>query len=136
MIYPMFAMVVLTLAIGVMAFVIRVNSVRQGTVDPRSYKLMDAENFPDAVTKTTRSLSNQFEIPVLFYVACLAFLALGISSKTGLFLAWLFVAFRVLHAYIHLTYNLLLHRIVAFWLSVFTVLALWICLLISAVEYT
>lgn len=132
MIYPMFAMVVLTLAIGVMAFVIRVNSVRQGTVDPRSYKLMDADSYPDAVTKTTRSLANQFEIPVLFYVACLAFLALGISSTTGLFLAWLFVAFRVVHAYIHLSYNLLLHRIVAFWLSVFTVLALWICLLLNA----
>lgn len=132
MIYPMFAMVILTLAIGVMAFVIRVKSVRQGTVDPRSYKLMDADSYPDAVTKTTRSLSNQFEIPVLFYVACLAFLALGISSATGLFLAWLFVVFRVVHAYIHLTYNLLLHRIVAFWLSVFTVLALWICLILNA----
>lgn len=132
MIYPMFAMVVLTLAIGAMAFVIRVNSVRRGTVDPRSYKLMDAESYPDAVTKTTRSLSNQFEIPVLFYVVCLAFLALGISSTTGLFLAWLFVVFRVVHAYIHLTYNLLLHRIVAFWLSVFTVLALWVCLLLNA----
>lgn len=132
MLYPMFAMVILTLLIGAIAFVIRVNSVRQGTVDPRDYKLMDAGSYPEAVTKTTRSLANQFEIPVLFYVACLAFLALNITSSAGLVLAWLFVGFRMAHAYIHLTYNLLLHRIVAFWLSVLTVLALWICLMLNA----
>lgn len=132
MIYPMFAMVTLTLVIGVLAFIVRVASVKNGTVDPRDYKLMDAESYPDAVTKTTRSLSNQFEIPVLFYVACLSFLALDISTTSALVLAWVFVAFRVVHAGIHLSYNLLLHRILAFWLSVFSVLALWICLLLNA----
>jgi len=46
--------------------------------------------------------------------------------------AWLFVSLRYLQAYVHLTYNHLLHRMSAFWLAFFCVIALWINLVIQA----
>ncbi|MDZ7925329.1 MAG: MAPEG family protein [Marinagarivorans sp.] len=131
MIYPMFAMVVLTLIVGCTAFYVRVKSVKNGQLKPRDFALMNAEKNPESVIKTTRNFNNQFEVPVLFYVACLAFLATNITSPLGEILAWAFVGCRIAHAFIHITYNHLLHRVIAFWLAVFVVLAQWIVLLLS-----
>ena len=131
MIYPVFIMVLLTLAIGVVAFFSRVNSVKSRQIKPQAYKLMDAENYPESVIKSTRCFNNQFEVPVLFYVGCLSYLILEVSSTVGLSFAWAFVGLRIVHAYIHLTYNHLLHRIIAFWSAIFMVLGLWLTLMIG-----
>ena len=131
MIYAMFAMVLLTTIVGGCAFYARVKSIKNGDMRMRDLKLMDAEKYPDAVIKTSRNFNNQFEVPVLFYAACLAYLATNISSPLGVIFAWLFVGCRIAHAFIHITYNHLLHRVIAFWLSVFMVLGLWIILLLS-----
>ena len=130
LIYPMFAMVMLTTVVGICALITRVRSVRSGTVKARSYKLMNAADYPDSVLQTTRNFNNQFEVPVLFYVACVAYMAMGVDSLFALVSAWAFVVFRVVHAYIHITYNHLLHRMTVFWLAIFAVLALWINLVL------
>jgi len=122
-------MVLLTFIVGLIAFFTRVKSVKSESVDPRAYKLMDADNFPEAVTKTTRNFNNQFEVPLLFYVGCLSYLVLNISSSLALGLAWSFVILRVIHSYIHITYNHLLHRIAVFWSSFFVVFVLWLVLI-------
>ncbi len=132
MLYPMFAMIVLTSIVGVMVLSVRVKSVKAGQVRLRSLKLMENEGWPELVQKTTNNFSNQFEIPMLFYVAGVAYLALGIDSFVGLVAAWSFVVFRVIHAYIHITYNHILHRLTAFWLAFMAVLVMWINLLVIA----
>jgi hypothetical protein len=131
MIYPVFIMVLLTLVIGVIAFFTRVNSVKSHQIKPQAYKLMNAESYPESVIKTTRCFNNQFEVPVLFYVGCLSYLILNVSSNIGLYFAWAFVSLRVVHAYIHLTYNHLLHRIIAFWSAIFMVIGLWLVLMLE-----
>lgn len=131
LVYPMFAMVVLTVVVGVIALIARIQSVKAGSVKVRSFKLMDADDFPKAVVQTTRNFNNQFEIPVLLYVACVSYLALELQSPFAVFLAWTFVALRAAHTYIHITYNHLLHRMIVFWLAIFVVLALWINLIVQ-----
>ena len=130
MIYPMFAMVLLTLTIGIITFRTRVNSVKSGAVCTRSYKLMDSEDFPENVIKTGRNFNNQFEIPVLFYVVTLAYLHFNIADGVALTLAWGFVISRCAHSFIHLRHNHILHRLLAFWSGVLIVLVLWVYLLI------
>lgn len=132
MIYPMFFMVVVTLSIGIVALFTRIKSIKQGDVMPRDYKLMNSDKFPDYVTQATRCFNNQFEVPVLFYVACLSVMVLNLSGLASLCIAWAFVFARIAHAYVHLTYNNLLHRLAAFWVSVVLVLMLWLFLLVSA----
>ena len=134
MLYPMFMMVILTIMIGCIAFTARVKSVKTGKVKARSYKLMDAEAYPEDVVKTTRNFNNQFEIPVLFYVVCLLFMTLDINNQLGLVLAWSFVGLRFIHALIHITYNKLTHRLLAFWLGGIVVLGLWLTLITEAVQ--
>ncbi|MBU2863179.1 MAPEG family protein [Reinekea marina] len=131
MIYPMFAMIMLTFFIGLYTFYVRVQSVRRREVNYRAYLLMKSEQFPEQVQKAGRSFNNQFEIPMLFYVVCLAFLALDINSEFALVMAWVFFGLRVVHAGIHLTYNHLMHRFSVFWMSALAALAMWINLVLN-----
>jgi hypothetical protein len=126
MLYPMAAMVLLTFVVGAMAVKTRFASVKGGKVSPKYFELMQGEDIPDIVTKTTRCFNNQFEIPLLFYVVCSLYISLGIESLTGVIFAWLFVLFRSLHAYVHLTYNHVIHRMSFFWLAFISVMILWV----------
>jgi len=92
--------------------------------------LMQGQEVPDIITKSTRNFNNQFEIPVLFYVVCTLYISLNIESLLAIVLAWGFVVLRFIHAYIHLTYNHILHRMSVFWLAFLSVMAMWINLLV------
>ncbi len=125
MLYSMTAMVLLSLIIGLIAVKIRIDSVKKGRVKAGYFKLMEGSNTPDLIIKSTRCFNNLFEVPVLFYVVCTLYISLGIESLIGLYSAWFFVVARIAHAYVHLTYNNILHRMFVFWLGVMAILVLW-----------
>jgi hypothetical protein len=129
----MVAMVLLTFVVGAIAVKVRFASVKGGEVSAKYYKLMHGEDVPEIVTKTTRCFNNQFEIPVLFYVVCTLYISLGIESLAGVILAWLFVTLRCVQAYIHLTYNHIIHRMSAFWLAFISVMILWLNLVTNKI---
>jgi len=81
---------------------------------------------PGEVSLPNRNLMNLLELPVLFYVACLAFYVGGIVDVAAVVLAWAYVALRAAHSVIHLTYNNVFHRLAAFAASNAVLLALWI----------
>ncbi|WP_252730720.1 MAPEG family protein [Colwellia sp. E2M01] len=133
LLYPMFAMVLLTFIIACIAVKARFASVKTGELSPKYFRLMDGQDVPDFITKTTRNFNNQFEIPTLFYVVCTLYICFGIESSVALVFAWLFIISRVAHSIIHLTYNHILHRMLTFWASFMCVMALWINLLIQKI---
>lgn len=130
MIYPMFALVILTFIISLVAIRSRVAGVRKGAVKIQYFQLMSGADVPDIITKSTRCFNNMFEIPVLFYTVSILYIIADLDSLLGLVLAWTFVVFRYLQAFIHLTYNKVLHRMLAFWLAFLAVMGLWINLLL------
>ena len=95
---------------------------------------MGGSEVPAIVTKTTRQIGNLFEVPVLFYVAGVLYLSLDISSTLPVTLAWVFVAARVIHSAIHLSYNNVLHRVVAFGIGNLAVLGMWISIVAAVSE--
>jgi len=129
MFYPMFLMVLLTFIIGLITMKMRIANVKSGDVSPQYFKLMEGQEVPEIITKTTRSFNNQFEVPVLFYAGCIIYISLGVESLIGLALAWSFVLLRCIHAYIHLTYNHLIHRMLTFWFAFLSAVGLWLNLL-------
>ena len=73
--------------------------------------------------RISANLSNQFEWPVLFYVACL--LLMPTAGALAVVLAWVFVAGRVLHGAVQiLTTNVRLRGLV-FMLNFLAVLGMW-----------
>ncbi len=126
-------MVLLTFIIGLIAVKVRFASIKTGKVKARFYKLMAGQEVPKQVTVTTRCFNNQFEIPLLFYVVCTLYISLGIESSLAIISAWLFVALRYIHAYIHLSYNHVLHRMLVFWAGFIAVMVLWGNLVITQI---
>jgi len=131
MIYAMFIVSMLTIAVGLIAVRARMICVKRGELSFSYFKLMQGQEVPEVITKTTRCFNNLFEIPTLFYIVCTLYITLGIESNIAIVLAWLFTIFRCAQAYIHLGYNFARHRIFAFGGSVLCVFVLWINLLVQ-----
>ncbi|MCB1049273.1 MAG: MAPEG family protein [Acidobacteria bacterium] len=122
--WPMMAMVFWTFIMLVTIFLNRVRSVRTGRVPARYFKTLQGEA-PDDIVKGTRHFANLFEMPVLFYAACLFSLQMEMHSRLLFGLAWLFVACRIAHSLIHLGYNKVTHRLAIFFLSNIALFAIW-----------
>lgn len=126
LVYPMFTLVVVTFVVGMLTAYVRIKAAYSGEVNPKYFKLMSKYDVPDKVVKFGRNFDNLFEVPVLFYAVCLCALFLHIESMLMLVLAWLFVALRVVHSLIHLTYNHPFHRFAGFALSFVCVVMMWV----------
>lgn len=102
----------------------RYGAIRSGEAKPGQFKVRSAE--PASSVTVAANLTNQFELPVLFYVLCLTLhLTNGVNYLT-LSLMWVFVASRYFHAWIHLTSNNLLLRSRSFFVSAVILLLGWI----------
>lgn len=130
MIYPMFAMILLTFLVAFRLLFLRLKAVKNGAMKLSQFRLNTGE-IPDEITQTARNYSNLFEIPVLFYAAGATAIAMGTDS-TGLLIAgWVFVLARVFHSIIHLTSNNVIHRFRAYFIGLLSVLVMWGILLVD-----
>src|SRR5579863_9828513 len=110
----MFAMVVLTATVFAILLRSRVAAVRQGLVSAAYFRIYQGAVEPESSAKPARHFANLFETPVLFYVVCLAAMIIQFTGAAMQILAWIYVAARIAHAYIHLGGNRLRHRMRAY----------------------
>lgn len=130
LLYAMTMMVMLTALVGIIMLVTRITAVQSGTIQPGYFKLMKGPELPEVVTASSRNFSNQFEVPILFYVVSILYMVLDIENAAAIMLAWSFVASRIIHTAIHLTYNHVIHRMLVFLFGFVCVIALWINLVL------
>ena len=78
----------------------------------------------DIEPRISANLSNQFEWPLLFYVACLILLQSG-AADISVVLAWIFVLGRMLHTCIQVFTTNIRLRGVVFTINFLAVLGLW-----------
>ena len=125
MIYPMFAMIVLTFAVAIYMLSLRVSAVRSGRVKLSAFRLNNEETMSPRMLQVARNYSNLFEMPVLFYAAGAVTLALNLNSIAMSILAWLFVVSRIVHSLIHITSNNVIRRMQAFMAGNLCILLIW-----------
>ena len=89
------------------------------------FRYGESANVPGDVSLPNRNYMNLLELPVLFYVLCLALYATGRVTATMVALAWAYVCLRVAHSIVHLTYNDVRHRGLAFAASNIVLVAMW-----------
>ena len=124
--FPVAALVGLTFAVGVRMYLVRSGAARARRVKISDFRLGESPGVPADVALPNRNFMNLLETPVLFYVACVILFVTGGVDRLGLTLAWLYVALRVAHTLVHLTYNNLIHRLAAFAASLVVLLLLWV----------
>ena len=125
MLYPMFALVLLTFAALLRLYRSRVAAYRSGQLTGAYFKVFQGAEVPANVQVATRHFNNLFEMPVLFYVATTLCIVLQRETTLTIGLAWLFVATRLLHSWIHLTSNRVMWRMRIFMASNVVLLVLW-----------
>lgn len=125
LVYPMAAMVLLTFIVLVRMVRGRFAAVGRGEVDARFYKTYQGADEPRAAAQNTRHFINLFENPVLFYAACVVAMVTGQGGGLMVWLAWAYVACRVLHALIHLGSNRIPPRMAVYGASWLVLLAMW-----------
>lgn len=125
MLVPMLVLVGLTFFAFLRLGMARTAAMKGG-VPINFYRAHIGKGEPEAATVTVRHYGNLFEMPVLFYAACLTAVVLGAASVWLLVLAWVYVVGRLIQSTVHLTYNNPMHRGAGFMLGTASLLALWI----------
>jgi hypothetical protein len=84
--------------------------------------------YSEGCTKVARSFHNQLETPMLFFAA-VGFAAVAAKISSGFVtVEWIFVAFRLLHAGVHVTSNFVPLRFLMFCCATTALIVLWVML--------
>jgi len=111
----MLPMVAQALSVCVLTFVLggsRFVAAQTGKVDLREVR--KAGRWPGKHGILSDSYDNQFQMPQLFYVACIALTLLGAVTPVAVKLAWAFVVLRFIHMIWHNTKNVIIVRFLIF----------------------
>ena len=121
--WPMIAHVALVIVLYALLGIRRRQAVKAGSA--RASQFRENREEPPESLFARNSLSNQFELPPLFHIACLALFVTGGAGAVAVTLAWLFVASRYAHAFIHVTSNRIRYRQPAFTAGFVIVALMW-----------
>ncbi len=121
--WPLVAQVILVLLLFIRLGQVKDRARATGAIDLEVIAL-DNDAWPDYCRQVANNIRNQFQVPVLFFALVLALYAHGSADIYALVFAWIFVATRVLHSYIHIGSNFVPSRTRAFKLSLVCVVAL------------
>lgn len=125
-IYPVLVQVLVTFFVLLAMVKSRGDSVRDKGASVQDVALSGDTVWNDQAVKASNNYRNQFEMPVLFYAVTAFALILRMVDIFFLTLAWLFVATRVVHAFIHVGPNNVAPRSIAFAIGAVIVLVMWL----------
>jgi hypothetical protein len=97
---PVLIQIMLVVALYIYLAIAKSRASQRGEVDEDRRALFD-DAWPESVLKINNCIRNQFEVPVLFYVLILILWSLGPVNVFVQGVSWLFVATRIVHAYVH-----------------------------------
>jgi len=123
---PIGALAFLTFGVLILIPIQRFQAGAKGQVVGDDFKFGESASVPGHVVIPNRNYMNLLELPMLFYAGSLMFYVAGKVDAVALGIAWLYVALRLVHSAIHLTYNKVSHRLIPFALSNVVLLAYWI----------
>lgn len=130
--YPSIVMALFTITLIFSMGIRRFFAVRRRLVNPRYYETFStSDGEPPSLRRHSRNVQNHFELPPLFHLAVWGTYAAGDVTTSAVGIAWFFVASRVLHSIIHITYNNVLQRFFVYGIGAMAVMALWVQLLLS-----
>ena len=122
---PVFVLVGLTLFLMMWMVTARTKAVKA-----RETTLKDIAagqpKYPGRAAQIGNCFSNQFEVPLLFYILIALALQLRRADLVIVMMSWVFVVTRFVHAGIFVTSNNIQQRSLAWFAGALVVLAMWI----------
>jgi hypothetical protein len=122
---PVFVLVGLTFALLLWMATARARALTGKEIRIKDIAL-GQPNWPERPTQIGNCFSNQFELPVLFYILIAVALPLRHADLVIVLLSWVFVVTRFAHAGIFVTSNNVQQRSLAWFAGVLVLLAMWL----------
>lgn len=122
---PALAMAALTFVVWWRMYFARIGQMKRERIHPQSVALSAQAAAKLTDSRAADNFRNLFELPVLFYLAVAVAAHAGLVSLPVLVLAWLFVLLRVVHSWIHCTYNKVMHRFYVYVAGGMVLWAMW-----------
>ena len=126
---PLFVEVIATFVLLFWMAHLRTRAFRIGEVKAQDIALREP-NWPPRIAQISNAYHNQLELPVLFYVLTILAWITRHADLLFVVLAWIFVASRPVHAYIHVTDNDVNRRGPVFGLGAFVLTIMWLIFMI------
>jgi hypothetical protein len=127
---PLFVEVILTLVLLFWMAALRTGDFSSGAVQPDRIALREP-NWPQRTTQVANAFANQFELPVLFYVLTILEYVTHLAGIVFVVLAWVFVIFRILHAYVHVTSNIVRLRGSLYGVGALVLAIMWVIYIVQ-----
>ncbi|MGA3309741.1 MAG: MAPEG family protein [Xanthobacteraceae bacterium] len=121
---PLFVEVILTFALMLWMGALRTGDYRSGAVKAQDVALREPI-WPRRTAQVANSFSNQFELPVLFYVLTILEWVTRHTGYVFVVMAWIFVICRVLQAYVHVTSNIVRLRGAFYSVAALALMIMW-----------
>ncbi|HZP70520.1 MAG TPA: MAPEG family protein [Pseudolabrys sp.] len=122
---PLFVEVLLTFGVMFGMMYCRTSALRRGKTRAEDIALREP-NWPVRANQFAYSFSNQFELPVLFYVLTILEIITRQADLLFVVLAWVFVAMRVMQALVHVTNNKVLVRGAFYGVGAIILVVMWV----------
>ena len=122
---PVFVQVGLTLVLLTWLAVLRAQALRSGAVRPGDISLRQRA-WPERAEQIGNAFANQLELPLLFYVLVILALLTRKADLAFVVLSWMFVATRLVHAFVHTGSNVVPIRGGIFGIGLLILLLMWI----------
>lgn len=130
LIYPTLAMIFWIFVVGVVLAIRRKNAFTSGAVRPADVSV-STERYPVPARLATANFTNQFESPVIFFAVVMVAMETGATGYVMALLAWLYVATRVIHTFIHVGPNKLPLRGAVYGIGFIALFCMWLGVLVS-----
>lgn len=129
--WPMIAHVVLVYGLYFLISARRKAAIEAGHAERAQFR----ENLeePEESLLVRNSMTNQFELPVLFYAVCISLFVTGGVTFITYLLAWVFAVTRLFHAWIHIKTNRIRHRRPMFIVGFFALGLMWIAFAVQLI---
>lgn len=131
--FPALAQVGLTFILLVWMGRVRLRSLSQEKVRISQIAL-GQRAWPEPVQRISNAFHNQLEMPILFFAALLFAAQFSYFSQVFIGLAWVFIALRLLHAFIQTTGRNIRFRFMSYAAGVFVLAIMWTLLTVHVVR--
>lgn len=128
MFWPMVAHAVLVFILYALLGWRRRVLVNDGRIKPSQFRENHAADEPAESLVVRNNIANQFELPLLFHACCIVLYVTQADNLPAVILAWLFVATRYAHAFVHVTSNNLRYRSPLFAMGYVVLAGMWVWL--------
>ena len=122
---PALALVCWTLIIWIWMYATRIPAMNAAKIDPQSARFPGSlDVLPDSARQVADNYNHLMEQPTIFYALVFYIWLAGRADDTAMYLAWTYVALRIVHSLIQCTVNRVPLRFMVFALSTLVLMAM------------